>query len=80
MLNNNFGKDDNITSRVLSLYSVAEVLLVRIWLLTSTYKEFHKWDAGFFIYTPVAQQLSLLSSLIFDVRVSFVECTYPFIP
>ena len=40
-------------------------------LLMSVCEESHKWDGGFSIYTPVAQQLSLLYTFLHEVRVSY---------
>ena len=68
-----YGKEGNIAVLGLSLYSVAEVMQVCTWLLMSIYEESRKWDAGFCIYTPVAQQPIPLFSLMYEVP-------YPFIP
>ena len=40
----------------------------------SVFEESRKQDVGFYIYTPLVQQLSMLYSLVYEVRV------YQFIP
>ena len=77
MLNNNSGTEDNITLIGSSLYAEAGVLPICMWLLMSMWEESHKWDAGFYIYTPVAQQLNPWR---YKVQVSYTEYPYPFIP